>query len=213
MRGRGHVGVGRSSSTLKALKAQVLCVAAGVREGPLKRELQLHRRKLADVAPPPPRAESIDLDSPRTVASLEEASAAKGKPTEEPSADVGVPVGSVDAKGTRVYADRDGSAEAVDAEAAEQLETPMTPVERLRAELWGTLEGVVENAFDPIRGSHLRRKQLEQLIGKAETPQVRAHFRALFARNPRKSRPGGLFLDNPCGASTTCLQHLLLNTC
>lgn len=57
-------------------------------------------------------------------------------------------------------------------EAAEQPEVPRTPVERLRVELHGLLEGIVEQAFDGIRGSHLRRKQLRQLIDRAETPQA-----------------------------------------
>ena len=50
---------------------------------------------------------------------------------------------------------------------------PATPVERLRAELAETLEGVVDAAFDPLRGTQGRRDQLARLIGAAQTPQVR----------------------------------------
>jgi len=50
---------------------------------------------------------------------------------------------------------------------------PATPVERLRAELTETLEGVVDAAFDPLRGTQERRDQLARLIGAAHAPQVR----------------------------------------
>ena len=50
---------------------------------------------------------------------------------------------------------------------------PATPVERLRAELAETLEGVVDAAFDPLRGAQERRDQLARLIGAAQTPQAR----------------------------------------
>ena len=48
----------------------------------------------------------------------------------------------------------------------------MTPVERLRAELADTLEGVVDAAFDPIRATQERRDQLARLISHAHTPQA-----------------------------------------
>lgn len=50
---------------------------------------------------------------------------------------------------------------------------PATPVERLRAELAETLEGVVDVAFDPLRGTQERRDQLAQLISRAQSPQAR----------------------------------------
>ena len=148
---------------------------AGKREGPLKKTLQLYRQKLAVVTPVPRGPSgSIDMDIPQIEASVDVdspteavASAATKESNEEEGGQEGgeASAGAVGQVGTENLEDEV-------MEAAEQLEVPRTSVERLRVELHGLLEGVVEQAFDSIRGSHLRRKQLRQLIDRAETPQA-----------------------------------------